>query len=56
MVTAHGDVPTAKKAIRGGAYEFIEKPPTPPYVPKKSGIDKITQIEDYDLFDYGREV
>ncbi len=26
MVTAHGDVPTAKKAIRGGAYEFIEKP------------------------------
>lgn len=36
--------------------EFIEKPPTPPYVPKKSGIDKITQIEDYDLFDYDREV
>ncbi len=26
MVTAHGDIPTAKKAIRGGAYEFIEKP------------------------------
>ncbi|MHB1158538.1 MAG: sigma-54-dependent transcriptional regulator [Phycisphaerales bacterium] len=26
MVTAHGDVPTAKAAIRGGAYEFIEKP------------------------------
>lgn len=36
--------------------EFIEKPPTPPYVPKKTGIDKITQIEDYDLFDYDREV
>ena len=36
--------------------EFIAKPPTPPYVPKKSGIDKITQIEDYDLFDYDREV
>lgn len=34
----------------------MEKPPTPPYVPKKSGIDKITQIEDYDLFDYDREV
>ena len=32
------------------------KPPTPPYVPKKTGIDKITQIEDYDLFDYDREV
>jgi len=26
MVTAHGDVPTAKAAIKGGAYEFIEKP------------------------------
>lgn len=26
MVTAHGDIPTAKKAIKGGAYEFIEKP------------------------------
>lgn len=24
--------------------------------PKKTGIDKITQIEDYDLFDYDREV
>ncbi|MEM9416136.1 MAG: sigma-54 dependent transcriptional regulator [Planctomycetota bacterium] len=26
MVTAHGDIPTAKAAIRSGAYEFIEKP------------------------------
>jgi len=25
-------------------------------VPKKTGIDKDTQIEDYDLFDYDREV
>jgi pyoverdine/dityrosine biosynthesis protein Dit1 len=25
-------------------------------VPKKTGIDKITQIEDYDLFNYDREV
>jgi hypothetical protein len=36
--------------------EFVEKPPTPPYVPKKTGIDKVTQIEDYDLFDFDREV
>lgn len=36
--------------------EFVERPPTPPYIPKKTGIDKITQIEDYDLFDYDREV
>ncbi len=34
----------------------MPKPPTPPYIPKKTGIDKITQIEDYDLFDYDREV
>ncbi|MFW5652612.1 MAG: sigma-54-dependent transcriptional regulator, partial [Planctomycetota bacterium] len=26
MVTAHGDVPTAKEALRKGAYDFIEKP------------------------------
>ncbi len=26
MVTAHGDVPRAKAAIKGGAYDFIEKP------------------------------
>ncbi len=26
MVTAHGDVPTAKRALQGGAYDFIEKP------------------------------
>ena len=25
-------------------------------MPKKTGIDKITQIGDYDLFDYDREV
>ena len=26
IVTAHGDIPTAKAALRGGAYDFIEKP------------------------------
>lgn len=35
---------------------FQPKPPTPTYVPKKTGIDKITQIGDFDLFDYDREV
>ena len=35
---------------------FQQKPASPKYIPKKTGIDKITQIEDYDLFDYDREV
>ena len=26
VVTAHGDVPTAKRALKAGAYDFIEKP------------------------------
>ena len=26
VVTAHGDIPTAKSALKGGAYDFIEKP------------------------------
>lgn len=36
--------------------EFLPKPPTPKYVPKKSGIDQETQIWDYELFDFDREV
>ena len=34
----------------------MPKPPSPKYVPKKTGIDKDTQIGDYDLFEYDREV
>jgi len=36
--------------------EFLPKPATPPYVPKKTGIDEWTQVWDYDLFNYDREV
>jgi hypothetical protein len=36
--------------------EFEPRAETPKYVAKKTGIDKITQIEDYDLFDFDREV
>lgn len=36
--------------------EFLPRPPTPPYIPKKTGIDAETQIFDYDLFDFDREV
>ena len=36
--------------------EFVPRPATPPYVPKKTGINKGTEIGDYDLFDYDIEV
>lgn len=36
--------------------EFLPRPATPPYIPKKTGIDEETQIYDYDLFDFDREV
>ncbi len=35
---------------------FKEKPKTPPYVPKKTGRDVSTQIEDNELFNFDREV
>lgn len=35
---------------------FLPKPLTPPYIPKKTGIDTETQIWDYDLFDFDNEV
>ena len=34
----------------------MPKPPSPKYVPKKTGFNQGTQIGDYDLFDYDREV
>lgn len=36
--------------------EFEERPDTPDYVPKKTGIDASTQIEPDDLFSFDREV
>ncbi|PRP87224.1 radial spoke protein [Planoprotostelium fungivorum] len=36
--------------------EFKERPMTPKYVPKKSGVDVETQIWENDLFDFDREV
>jgi hypothetical protein len=35
---------------------FLPKPPSPKYVPKKTGIDAETQIWDGDLFNFNREV
>jgi len=46
----------AEVEVKTQTDEFFPRPVTPKYVPKKTGIDKITQIEDYDLFNYDREV
>lgn len=35
---------------------FHERPASPAYVPKKTGIDAATQVEDYELFNFDREV
>lgn len=56
FLTEQGVQPAEVDNVKTQTDSFIPKPPTPQYVPKKTGIDKITQIEDYDLFDYDREV
>lgn len=34
----------------------MKRPPSPPYIPKKTGIDASTQVEDYELFNFDKEV
>lgn len=36
--------------------EFMPEVPAAEYVPRKTGIDRTTQVEDNDLFDFNREV
>ncbi|CAD8047643.1 unnamed protein product [Paramecium sonneborni] len=36
--------------------KLLKKPEDPPFIPKKTGIDAATQVEDYELFDFDREV
>lgn len=35
---------------------FVDRPPTPLYIPPKTGVDKETQIAEGDLFDFDLEV
>ncbi len=35
---------------------FLDRPPTPLFVPQKTGLDATTQIENGDLFDFDFEV
>ena len=56
FLTEQGKEKPVEEDIKIQTDEFQPKPPTPPYIPKKTGIDRVTQIDDYDLFDYDREV
>ena len=56
FLTEQGRAIPEENNVKTQTDEFLPKPPSPKYVPKKTGIDKITQIGDYDLFDYDREV
>ena len=47
-------VPEADIAVQTDA--FIDRPPTPLFVPAKTGVDAVTQIMPNDLFDFDYEV
>ena len=56
FLTEQGREQPEENNVKVQTDEFLPKPPSPKYVPKKTGIDKVTQIGDYDLFEYDREV
>ncbi len=56
FLTEQGKGKPDEEEVKVQTDQFVAKPPTPPYIPKKTGIDKITQIWDTDLFNYDREV
>ena len=35
---------------------YVDRPPTPEFIPNPSGVDKETQVEDHELFDFDLEV
>jgi len=35
---------------------YVDKPPTPEFIPNPAGLDKETQVEDHELFDFELEV
>mmetsp|Transcript_26974 Transcript_26974/g.58970 ORF Transcript_26974/g.58970 Transcript_26974/m.58970 type:complete len:523 (-) Transcript_26974:552-2120(-) len=47
-------VPEVESATQTDA--FLDRPPTPLFIPQKTGVDAVTQIENGDLFDFDFEV
>ena len=46
-----------KKEAENQTNEFLPRPPTPDYVPRKTGVDRSTQVEDVrELFNFDLEV
>lgn len=56
FLTEQNKFKTEEETVKTQTDDFIPRPATPQYVPKKTGIDRTTEIGDYDLFDYDREV
>lgn len=48
--------PPQQSSIDTQTDQFKEKPKEPEYVPKKTGIDCSTQVEDNELFEFDNEV
>ena len=56
FLTEQNKVKPEEETVKTQTDDFIARPATPPYLPKKTGINKATEIGDYDLFDYEVEV
>lgn len=56
FLTDQKDLKPLEAEVACEADEFLPKPPSPKYIPKKTGIDVSTQIWDTDLFSFNREV
>ncbi|CAG9316626.1 unnamed protein product [Blepharisma stoltei] len=56
FLTDQKDIKPDEAEINTQTDAFLPKPPSPKYVPKKTGIDVTTQIEDGDLFNFDEAV
>lgn len=56
LIAAEDGVATKKKEVTSQTDSFKDRPPTPEYQPRKTGIDGQTQVEDVrELFDFDAE-